>query len=384
MTEKLYDKDSHIKEFTARVILSGERGGRPAAVFDRTAFFPEGGGQESDRGFAGNARVLDVKEEEGRIYHYLDTPLTEGETVKCTLDWARRFRNMQNHSGEHIISGIVHKLFGLDNIGFHLGSEMTLDFNGWLSREQLLQVERLANEAVYKNARFKAWYPAADELKALSYRSKLNLQNNVRLVEIEGYDLCACCAPHVKSAGEIGIIKILDFFRNKGGVRIFAKCGTDALDDYNVKYGNVLEISELLSAKQHETALAVKSLYARNSELKAEASELKKRLIAEMAKSFKPEKKVSALFEEGLDIKELQLFSDALYKSAGGIRAVFSAAENGFAFAVCGDETELDGFFAGFKADLQVRGGGRGGIRQGTVNAAKSEIEAYFKNKALN
>lgn len=379
MTEKLYDIDSHIKEFTARVVSCAERGGRFAAVLDRTAFFPEGGGQESDRGRAGSARVLDVQEEEGVIWHYLDAPLTEGETADCTLDWARRFRNMQNHSGEHIISGLVHKLFGLDNIGFHLGTEMTLDFNGELTREQLLQVERLANGVVYKNAGFRAWYPAEDELKSLSYRSKLDLQSNVRLVEIEGCDLCACCAPHVKSAGEIGIIKILDFERNRGGVRILAKCGFDALDDYNVKYGNVLEISELLSAKQHETASAVKSLYARNTELKAEVSGLKKRLIAEMAKSFKPEARVTALFEDGLDIKELQLFSDALYKSAGGIRAVFSAAGSGLAFAVCGDETELEGFFAAFRAEFEVRGGGRNGIRQGTVNAAKAETEAFFK-----
>lgn len=384
MTEKLYEKDSHIKEFTARVVSCTETGGGFAAVFDRTAFFPEGGGQESDRGTAGGAKVLDVQEENGEILHYLDAPLTPGETAECRLDWERRFRNMQNHSGEHIISGIVHKLYGLDNVGFHLGNEMTLDFNGELNREQLLRVERLANEAVYKNARFTAWYPPADELKTLSYRSKLELQSNVRLVEIEGFDLCACCAPHVKSAAEIGLIKILDFFRNKGGVRVFAKCGTDALDDYNVKYRSEQEISELLSAKQYETAVAVKKLYERSGELKAEISVLKKRLIAEMAAGFRPEGNVTALFEDGLDIKELQLFADALYKSAGGIRAVFSGAENGFAFAVCGDESELERFFGFFKAEFEVRGGGRNGIRQGTVNAAETAIKAYFENKALN
>lgn len=378
MTEKLYDKDSHLKEFSATVLSCEKAGENYAVILNKTAFFPEGGGQESDRGNIGKSQVLDVQIADGEIIHYTDSPLNIGEEYACTLNWDRRFRNMQNHSGEHIVSGIVHKLYGLNNVGFHLGKEMTVDFDGEISREQLLEVERLANKAIWENVPIRAYYPDENELKALDYRSKLELTENVRIVDIDGYDLCACCAPHVKRTGEIGFIKILDFFKNKGGVRIFIKCGTDALNDYNDKNFNVQKISNLLSVKQYETAAAVDRLSDENRSLKFEISNLKKRLIAEKAKNFAPENEKTAIFEENLDIKELQLFADSLYKKSGGIRGVFSGCDGNFAFAICGGETELEVFFKGFKEKFNVRGGGRNGMVQGTVVAAKNEIEGFI------
>lgn len=380
MTEKLYDKDSHLKEFSATVLNCEKSGENYAVKLNKTAFFPEGGGQESDRGSIGDAAVLDVRIVDDEIIHYTDRPLNIGEEYACTLNWDRRFRNMQNHSGEHIVSGIVHKLYGLNNVGFHLGAEMTVDFDGVLSREQLSEVERLANKAVWENVPIRAYYPDERKLKALDYRSKLELTENVRIVDIKGYDLCACCAPHVKRTGEIGLIKILDSFRNKGGVRIFIKCGTDALEDYNDKYSNVSKISNLLSVKQYETAEAVDRLSDENRELKFEISNLKKRLIAEKTKNFAPESEKTAIFEENLDIKELQLFADALYKKSGGIRGVFSGCDGNFSFAICGEESSLDLFFKRFKEKLIVRGGGRNGMVQGTVNSGKNEIKKLFSN----
>lgn len=378
MTEKLYDKDSHIREFSATVLDCLKSGENYAVKLNKTAFFPEGGGQESDRGSIGGAAVIDVQIIGNEIIHFTDRPLNIGEEYPCRLDWERRFRNMQNHSGEHIVSGIAHKLYGLNNVGFHLGAEMTVDFDGFLSREQLLEIERFANKAVWENVPIRAYYPDEKELKALDYRSKLELTENVRIVDIEGYDLCACCAPHVKRTGEIGLIKILDSFKNKGGVRVFIKCGTDALGDYNDKYLNVLKISNLLSVKQNEAAAAVDRLSDENRELKFEISVIKKRLIAEKTKNFAPESDKTAFFEEDLDIKELQLFADALYKKSGGIRAVFSGQEGNYSFAVCGEETALDLFFKEFKAKFNVRGGGRNGMVQGTVVAAKNEIEGFI------
>lgn len=378
MTEKLYDKDSHIKEFSAAVLSCEKSGQGYAVMLNKTAFFPEGGGQESDRGNIGGAAVFDVRIKEGEIIHFTDRQLVVGEVYPCRLDWERRFRNMQNHSGEHIVSGLVHKLYGLNNVGFHLGAEMTVDFDGVLSREQLSEIERLANKAVWENVPVRAYYPQENELKKLDYRSKLELTENVRLVDIEGYDLCACCAPHVKSTGEIGLIKILDSFKNKGGVRIFIKCGTDALDDYKDKYLNVLKISNLLSVKQGEAAAAADRLNDENRELKFEVSSLKKRIIAEKTKNFVPESKKTAFFEESLDIKELQLFADALYKKSGGIRGVFSGKEGNYSFAICGEETALDLFFKSFKDRFSVRGGGRNGMVQGTVSGEKKEIESFF------
>ena len=268
MTERLYDRDSNIKEFSATVLNCEKSGENYAVILDKTAFSPEGGGQESDRGNIGAAAVLDVRFVSGEIIHCTDRPLNIGEEYACNLNWDRRFRNMQNHSGEHIVSGIVHRLYGLNNVGFHLGAEMTVDFDGAISREQLLEVERLANKAGWENVPIRAYYPDEKELKVLDYRSKMELTENVRIVDIKGYDLCACCAPHVKKTGEIGLIKILDSFKNKGGVRIFIKCGIDALDDYNDKYLNVQKISNLLSVKQYEAALAVDRLSDENRELK--------------------------------------------------------------------------------------------------------------------
>ena len=379
MTEKLYDKDSHLKEFSATVLSCEKSGENYSVILDKTAFFPEGGGQESDRGNIGEAAVLDVRIVSGEIIHCTDRPLNIGEEYACNLNWDRRFRNMQNHSGEHIVSGIVHRLYGLNNVGFHLGAEMTVDFDGAISREQLLEVERLANKAVFQNVPIRAYYPDEKELKALDYRSKLELTENVRIVDIKGYDLCACCAPHVKKTGEIGLIKILDSFKNKGGVRIFIKCGIDALDDYNDKYLNVQKISNLLSVKQYEAAAAVDRLSDESRELKFEIASLKKRLIAEKTKSFVPESDKTAVFEEGLDIKELQLFADSLYKKSGGIRGVFSGEECNYSFAICGEETALDLFFKEFKENLNAKGGGRNGMVQGTVATVKNEIEGFFR-----
>ena len=379
MTEKLYDKDSHLKEFTGTVLSCEKTGENYTVTLDRTAFFPEGGGQQSDRGYIGEAYISDVQIKNGEILHFADKPLSVGQAYDCKLDFDFRFRNMQNHSGEHIISGIVHRLYGFNNVGFHLGAEMTMDFDGELTRRQLDEIEDLANKAVYENLPVKAYYPTDEELKSLDYRSKLDLKENVRIVEIKGVDVCACCAPHVKATGEIGVIKILDFEKYKGGVRLIVKCGADALRDYREKYKNVLEISNLLSTKQFEVSAAVVRLNEQLSAEKAETAALKKRLIAEKAAGFEPDTDKTAVFEDGLDIKELQLLADALCQKAGGIRGAFSGADGAFAFAICGGETALGEFFAKFKAAFNTRGGGRNGIRQGTVCADRAEIERLFK-----
>lgn len=374
MTEKLYYKDSNLSEFEATVIAAKEN----AVMLDKTAFFPEGGGQTADTGTIDGIKVLDVQEIDKEIWHFLESPLEMGKKVECKLDFEKRFIKMQNHSGEHIISGIVHSLYGYDNVGFHLSdTEMTMDFNGLLTREDLLKVEKLANEAIYKNAKFNCFFP--DNLENLEYRSKLDLTKDVRIVEIEGYDRCACCAPHVDSACQIGIIKILDFCKNKGGVRLNVWCGYSALKDYNERYFNDLKISSLLCSPQNEIAKAVEKMLSQMGEMKFKMADLKKRLIAEKSQNFKTEKEKTAIFENDFDIKELQLLADSLCKNNGGIRGVFSPVNEGFSFAICGESEKLEEFFKGFKNNFNVKGGGRNGIVQGTVFASQKEIEEYFK-----
>ncbi|MBQ3058605.1 MAG: hypothetical protein IJD00_06615 [Clostridia bacterium] len=369
MTIKLYDLDSHLSEFSATVISCENA----VAVLDKTAFFPEGGGQTSDTGEIDGVKVQDVQIKDGVIYHYLESNVEVGKTVNCKIDWDERFRKMQNHSGEHIISGLVHSLYGYDNVGFHLSkSEMTMDFSGMLSRDDLNKIELLANKAVWENVKFNCYYP--ESLEGLEYRSKLDLSEDVRIVEIEGYDRCACCAPHVNTSAEIGIIKILDFEKCKGGVRLWAKCGIDALTDYNLKYKNALKISSLLCAEQNNIAEAVEKQLEIEGNLKYKITDLKRRLIEEKVKSFKGENGISAEFESDMDIKELQHYADTLYKKAGGIRAVFSGKENEYFFAIVGEEAPLMDLFLKMKQSLNIRGGGRGSMVQGTVFAKRDEI----------
>ncbi len=369
MTVKLYDIDSHLSEFSATV-LSSENA---VAVLDKTAFFPEGGGQTSDTGFIDGVKVLDVRIKDGVIYHYLKKDVEVGKTVECSLDWAERFRKMQNHSGEHIISGIVHLLYGYENVGFHLSkTEMTMDFSGVLTREDLNKIELLANKAVWENVKFNCYYP--ENLTDLEYRSKLDLTEDVRIVEIENYDRCACCAPHVNTSSEIGMIKILDFEKNKGGVRLWVKCGIDALQDYNAKYQRVSKISSLLCTEQEGIATAVERLLKAEGDLKFKIGDLKRRLINEKVKAFSAESNITAEFEVDMDIKELQLYADQLYKKVGGIRAVFSGKENEYFFAIVGEEAPLQEVFLKMKNALNIRGGGRGSMVQGTVFATREEI----------
>ena len=258
MTKKLYDADSHLFEFDAAVLSCTPVKDRYAVTLDQTAFFPEGGGQYADTGKLDAARVLDVQEENGGIVHYTDRPLDVGAAVHGTLETEQRFRRMQNHSGEHIVSGLVHTLFGLDNVGFHLGDDdMTVDYNGTLTRDDLDRVETMANQVVARNIPILTQYPDPQILPTLQYRSKLELTENVRIVTIGDVDCCACCAPHVAFTGEIGVIKILDFERYKGGVRCHMLCGETALEDYRDKYRNVQSVSLALCVPQNETAQGV-------------------------------------------------------------------------------------------------------------------------------
>lgn len=373
MTEKLYDIDSHLKEFTATVLSCENK----KAVLNKTAFFPEGGGQTADTGTIDDIEVLDVQIEDGVIYHYLKTDLQVGKEVQCKLDWQNRFDKMQNHSGEHIISGIVHSLFGYQNVGFHLSdTEMTMDFDGSLTRDELLKIEQIANEVIYKNAKFNCYYP--QDVEKLEYRSKLDLREEVRIVEIEDCDRCACCAPHVNSACEIGIIKILDFCKNKGGTRIWAVCGNRALRDYNNRYQNSLDISAMLCTPQNDIAFGVKKKLENIDALKFEIGGIKRRLIAEITNNFETKENKTLIFQEGFDVKELQLLADGLHKKTGGIRAVLSGSECEYSFAMCGDSEQLEVLFKKIKEKLNVRGGGRNGMVQGTILATKEQILEVF------
>lgn len=377
MTQKLYD-DSHLKQFEAVVVSCEPFHDNWAVELDRTAFFPEGGGQPSDKGYIDNAEVLDVQVKNGKIYHITDSPVVS-DTITGIIDFERRLDFMQQHSGEHIVSGVARKLFGCENVGFHLSEDIvTLDLDKPLNQEQLDKIENAANQKIYDNVDFNIYYPDDEILKTLDYRCKKELEGDIRIVDIETVDRCACCAPHVKKSGEIGIIKLLSHEKLRGGTRIEIKCGDRALRDYNNKFSNISAISSLLCVKQEETAFAVERLLNQIGELKYAITDLKRQSLAQKVETFKPEKDITALFEDGLEIKDLQHFADSLYKAHGGIRAVFSKGDNGFCFAICSGEAALDTFFKSFKERFAVKGGGRNGMVQGTVTAEKQDLIEFF------
>ena len=380
MTEKLYDKDSFLKSFSATVLSCEEYFENYAIVLDKTAFFPEAGGQKSDKGVLGNANVLDVQIADEVITHITDAPLRVGETVEGIIDFERRFDFMQQHSGEHIVSGVAHKLFGCENVGFHLSEDIvTLDFDKPLKLCEISKIEQEANKAVFENVNFYTYYPDRETLENLKYRSKKELEGEIRIVEIEGVDMCACCAPHVKTSGQLGLIKLLSTEKLRGGVRIEMKCGKRALRDYCESYENLHKISATLCTKREESAQAVDRLLEQISDLKYKYTGLKKQILLEKVDNLNPEKDITAMFEDGLEIKDLQSLADAIYKKLGGIRAVLSTQENGFSFAICGEETALADFFASFKSKFTVKGGGRGTMVQGTVFASYKEVLDFYK-----
>lgn len=373
-TIKLYDTDSHLKEFTATVLSCEKTGEIYKTVLDKTAFFPEGGGQPSDTGYLNGVRVSEVKEENGEIYHFSAEGFKKGEKVNGKIDFERRFSFMQNHSGEHIVSGIVNRKYGFDNVGFHLNEHFcTLDFNGELTAEQLNEIENEANEIIYENRRIRAYYPTKEELKNINYRSKKEIEGDTRIVEIEGVDICACCAPHVKKTGEIGIIKLLEKSKMRGGIRIVLKCGRYALNDFKQCFLNTSKISESLSVKRENTAAAVENLLKKQDNIKQKTNELTRRFIEASVKTSSPDKNL--FYEKDFDMRELQIFADGLHKAHSGVKAVFAGNGENLNFAACGDEQELNLFFARLKENFSVRGGGRNGMISGSINAEFSDLE---------
>lgn len=380
-TEKLYYKDSHCFEFTALVLDCRETAKGPALILDRTAFFPEGGGQLADTGSLGVVKVLDVHEKEGEILHYCDGPLMPGERVEGRLDAEQRLVRMQNHSGEHVVSGLAHKLFGCENVGFHMGEDfVTIDFDRELSREQLMEIETLANRAVREDLPVSCTFPEPEVLKSLEYRSKLELTENVRIVEIPGVDRCACCAPHVERTGEIGLIKVLDWERHRGGLRLSLACGTLALRDYRVKQENISAISQALSSKRHETAAAVERLLQEQQKSKERIAALSLELARYMAEDREETEGNICVFDSVLDEVALRELVNLLMEKCRGIAAAFSGDDRrGYRYIMGSRELDMRSLAKELNSLIEGRGGGKARMIQGSASASAAAIAAVFE-----
>ena len=381
MTEKLYYKDSLIHEFEASVISCEQGKSCWYIELDRTAFFPEGGGQYADTGYIGDVRISDVQEKDGRILHYARSALTVGESYPCRIDYEQRLRRMQAHSGEHIVSGITHNLYGLDNVGFHMGEDgiMTIDFSGELEEEELALIEKKANEAVRANLPVICSFPDSEALAAMDYRSKLELTENVRIVEIEGIDRCACCAPHMKYTGQIGLIKLIEHSRHRGGVRVTLACGMDALNYVNQIQSSAFAVSRLLSAKRHEIDKAVERVLNEQASTKERIGALSMALAREKADRIASAEGNICIFDSVLDEVALRELVNMLSDKCSGFAAAFSGDdERGYRYIIGSRHVDLRSASKKLNTAINGRGGGTPEMIQGRAASTAALIQSVI------
>lgn len=383
MTIKLYDSDSFLFHFTACVLSCESAGDRWRVLLDQTAFFPEGGGQPADPGMIEGIPVLDVQEEADGIAHYLASPVKAGETVSCELDRAVRMRRMQSHTGEHILCGLAHRAWGYENVGFHLGEDaVTMDLSGELTPEQLRWLEGEGNRVVWEDAAVTAEYPDPALLPSLTYRSKLDLTENVRLVTIEGYDVCACCAPHVKHTGQVGMIKIIDAMRHRGGMRLTILCGIDAYQDYVNRFEQVKAISNLLSTPKDEIVPAVEHQLAEKDALHRELAERDHKLIALRLETLPETEGNLCVVGQFDDFEAMRELVNAGMERAGGVCAAFTGSdEAGYRYIIGSKTVDLRAEAKAINAAINGKGGGRSTMIQGSCSANQAQIEAYFAER---
>ena len=379
--KRLYYESSYIKNFTASVTGCREKkDGRWEITLDQTAFFPEGGGQPWDTGTLGGANVLEAHERDGEVIHYTDRPLEAGSQVEGCLDWERRFDHMQGHSGEHILTGCIHRRFGYDNVGFHMGSEeITIDFNGLLTGEELDEMEREANEAIYRNLPVQILTPSPEELENMEYRSKKELSGQVRITVIPGVDVCACCGTHVEHTGEVGLIKVLGMIHYKGGVRISLLCGRKALLHTAKRQKQIASLSVLLAAKQDEVPAAVERLKAEKEKLEMELSRMRQAQTEAKAAALPERSGGLAVFEE-MDPVQLRRYCTLLYEGGkGDIVLACARRGDGCLYVLGSSKRDMRSFSKKLNGLLRGKGGGSSLMAQGTFQAEEEEIRRAFE-----
>ena len=383
---KLYYDSAYIKEFEAQVLScqEGEKGWE--ITLSATAFYPEGGGQPADTGLLGNVRVTDVHEKDGQVVHYTDGPLPVGEMVRGVIDWDRRFQHMQEHSGEHLVSGLIHQRFGYDNVGFHMGTdEVTIDFNGTLEWADLMAIEEKANGMIWENLEISAVYPEKDELDAMEYRSKKELTGAVRIVSIPGGDVCACCGTHVERTGEIGLVKFLSMIHYKGGVRISLLCGKRAVEDYERKRDQVQRISVLLSARPGEIARAVEKLKDEDAKLQEKLVAAYDKLLASEVRGIKEGDGDIFILEPDFEAIQLRHLVNRLLEEKKGrtVLALGGATEGSFLYVLGSRDGDMRQLSRELNGLLNGRGGGSAQMAQGTFFATKDQLQAILKEKGF-
>ena len=380
MTRKLYYEDCHLLHFSAKVTGCEQAENRWRITLDATAFYPEGGGQAADVGTLGGVRVLDTREEGEAVIHFCDGPLEVGSTVEGQVDEAHRFDLMQQHTGEHIVSGLLHSRFGYENTGFHVGKDvMEVDFSGTLTAEDIDWVEKEANKAIWQNLPVKCWYPSPEELPNVVYRTKRTLPWPVRIVQVGNVDSCACCGIHVAYTGEVGLIKILSAAKFHGGVRLEMVCGQRAWDYVAAICAQNRQVSQLFSARPLETASAAQKIADSLAAEKYRCWELEKRLLGITAERYINQQN-PVHFEAELSGNALRELAEQMSQVCRGFAAVFAGEDGSYRYCLASRELDLRPVGKALTAALHGRGGGKPEAQQGTVCATRKEIENFFEN----
>ncbi len=387
-TMLLYYDDAYLCEFTASVVSCEEsKDGSFLVVLDRTAFFPEQGGQSSDIGSIEDAKVSHVSIKNDIITHVVDKELKVGDEVRGVVDFAHRFSNMQQHTGEHIFSGIVNSRFGYDNVGFHLSdAEVTMDYNGPLTDEDVSEIELAVNRAIWENVPVRCEFPDKDELERIDYRSKKELTGDVRIVTVEGYDVCACCAPHVLRTGEIGILKVVSRQNYKGGVRVSILCGRRALEYVNNQQKIVGELTGLLTTGSDRITESVKKLYEDNYEIRGELTKAREKLMEyELSGIDKSLRNVFLVKDTGLDGNLMRKTVNALAEEHVGYCGIFCGDDSsGYKYIVATKGADCDARQIQniLKDEFGAKGGGSKAMIQGSMGSA-SIADVIAKCEAL-
>ena len=377
-TKKLYYEDPFLREFTAAVISCEEVKGGYLITLDRTAFYPEGGGQPYDTGVLGEVNVLEVHDKGGVITHLCDKPLAAGESVDGRIDWTRRFDHMQQHSGEHICSGLLCARFRCDNVGFHMGAEsVTIDFNADISWDELLEIEEAANRYICEDHPIDIHFYRGAELDAVEYRSKKPLEGDVRIVAFPGADCCACCGTHVARSGQVGLVKFLSVQKFREGVRIELLCGGRARRYLSACWEQSLRIGQALSVKPVASAAAVERLQGELGALKLRCAKLEESVFAQTAAQYAGRGDV-LLFADELSGDSLRRLCDAVANACGGRCAVFAGADGAYKYAIGRADGDLRELTKKMNAALSGRGGGKPNFVQGSVSCERAAIEAFF------
>lgn len=388
-TKKLYDIDAYKTEFEARVISCekveagnscDDAKAMYGVILDQTLFFPEEGGQTPDKGSIDGKEVLDVQIKDDVITHYLAEPMEAGNMVKGTIDWQHRFFNMQQHSGEHLFSGLAYRKYGLKNVGFHLSNQIvTMDFDKALSEAQLKEMEWEINEAIVANVEIKTGYPTKEALESMDYRSKIEIDGAVRIVEILGYDVCACCAPHVHRTGEIGIFKIQSVQNYKGGMRISFLCGFRALEEYRRKSEIVSELSGILTTNQENLVDHVTKLREQVHSLKVQLSNEKQMRMEQKLTEIPSEQKDVILFEQELETPVVRNVVNRLMEDHDGVCGLFVGDDTeGYQFIIGSKSVDCREIATKLRENLGARGGGKSQMIQGSIVASQERIVAVL------